>query len=275
MPELPEVETVRRQLDECLRGAMLKNITLLRTGRERPVGQAFIRALQDQCIERIERRAKLLIWKLENGDAVLAHLKMTGKFLFVGADYEPAKHDAILFEGELKNGGEFHLVWNDVRKFGFMEYVTTDRLAEKLGEYGPEPLDVPVEQLVHCLELASGARTVKATLLDQSCIAGVGNIYADEVCYRVGLQPGRRLGTVSQKDRARLAGAIQDVLRESLAQRGTSAHSYMDTTGSKGGFLAFLRVYGRDGEPCRVCGTTIVKSRVAQRGTHACPKCQK
>ncbi len=275
MPELPEVETVRRQLDERLRGAVLKNITLLRTGRERPAGQAFVKALKGQRIQKIERRAKLLIWRLENGDAILAHLKMTGKFLFVEANHKPTKHDAIMFEGTLKTGKAFSLVWNDVRKFGFMEYVSPERLAEKLGEYGPEPLEVSVKDLTKCLDQASDKRTLKATLLDQSCIAGVGNIYADEACHRVGLQPSRKLGTVSQKDRARLAEAVQAVLRESLAQRGTSAHSYMDTTGSKGGFLEFLRVYGRDGEPCRTCGTIIIKSRVAQRGTHACPSCQR
>lgn len=273
MPELPEVETIRRQLDRRLRGANIKKIELFRTGRERPAGKAFVDALTGQTIHSIDRRAKLLIWRLKNDQAVLAHLKMTGKFLFVDQRYEISKHDAIRFTCEDAQGTEFFLVWNDVRKFGFMELVSADGLKEKLDAYGPEPLEATTQALADCLR-APKTRLLKAALLNQACIAGVGNIYADEACHRVGIHPGRTLGALSDVERLRLAEAIKAVLSESLDQRGTSAHTYQDTSGSKGGFLSFLRVYGREGDPCRTCGTLIEKIRLVQRGTHVCPKCQ-
>lgn len=273
MPELPEVETIRRQLDQRLRGATIKKIELFRTGRERPVGKAFIEALTGQTIQSVDRRAKLLIWRLKNTQAILAHLKMTGKFLFVDQTQEVTKHDAIRFTCTSSEGEMFFLVWNDVRKFGFMEVVSAERLKTTLEAYGPEPLDVPPETLASCLR-SPKTRLLKAALLNQACIAGIGNIYADEACHRVGIHPRRTLGSLSNTERLHLARAIQAVLLESLDLRGTSAHTYMDTSGSKGGFFSFLRVYGREGGPCRTCGTAIEKFRLVQRGTHVCPKCQ-
>ncbi len=273
MPELPEVETVRRQLDKGLRGAMIKRVELLRTGRERPAGKAFIKALTGQKILSVDRRAKLLIWRLADGRSVLAHLKMTGRFLFVDDAYELTKHDAIRFTCISAKGQEFLLIWNDMRRFGFMEVASAEQTQAKLMEYGPEPLETAPKELADRL-LSPKTRLLKAALLDQACIAGIGNIYADEACHRVGIHPNRRLGALTDKERLALAKAIKAVLQESLDQRGTSAHNYMDTTGSKGGFLSFLRVYGREGEPCRKCKTPIKKSRLVQRGTHVCPKCQ-
>jgi formamidopyrimidine-DNA glycosylase len=273
MPELPEVETIRRQLDRHLRGAIIKKIELFRTGRERPAGKVFVDALTGQAIRSIDRRAKLLIWRLKSDQAVLAHLKMTGKFLFVDQEYEITKHDAIRFTCEDVQGKELFLVWNDVRKFGFMELVSAEELKAKLETYGPEPLEATTQMLADCLRTPK-TRLLKAALLNQACIAGIGNIYADEVCHRVGIHPRRTLRALSEAERLRLAEAIQAVLLESLNQRGTSAHTYMDTSGSKGGFLSFLRVYGREGDPCRTCGTPIEKFRLVQRGTHVCPTCQ-
>lgn len=273
MPELPEVETIRRQLDKGLRGAAIQRVELLRTGRERPAGAAFIKVLTDQKILSVDRRAKLLIWRLASGQSVLAHLKMTGCFLFADETYELTKHDAIRFTCISASGKVFQLIWNDVRRFGFMEVAGAEQVQAKLNEYGPEPLEVTPKDLAECLLLPK-TRLLKAALLDQACIAGIGNIYADEACHRVGLHPSRRLGTLTDKERLALAKAIQTVLQESLDQRGTSAHTYMDTAGSKGGFVSFLRVYGREGEPCRNCKTFIKKIRLVQRGTHICPKCQ-
>ncbi len=273
MPELPEVETIRRQLHDRLHGATIKEVTLLRTGRERPAGTDFVQALTGRTIQSIERRAKLLIWRLDNGQAILAHLKMTGRFLFVEKGYEPTMHDAVQLLCRDMYGKKCVLIWNDVRKFGFMEVVSAEALQAKVAEYGPEPLEETPERLADCLRVPK-TRLLKAALLDQSCIAGIGNIYADEACHRAGLHPGRRLGALNAKERLQLAQAIQTVLAESVAQRGTSAHTYMDTAGTRGGFFSLLRVYGRTGEPCRMCGTPIQKIRLVQRGTHLCPTCQ-
>lgn len=272
MPELPEVETVRRQLAERLEGARIVKIEVWRSGREAPVGDLFVESLQGRRIQSIERRAKLLVWRFDDGMALTAHLKMTGRFVFVGEMYERQKHDRVRFIFE-KKGKRFFLVWADVRQFGFLKLIQPDVLKEILDGYGPEPFDVSPEALAQRLTRRS-IRSIKALLLDQTVIAGIGNIYADEACHRAGIRPTRPSSRLKREERLRLAQEIQAVLRESLAQQGTSANDYVDTRGEKGGFLSLLRVYGREGEPCRTCAQPIKKVVHAQRGTHYCIKCQ-
>jgi formamidopyrimidine-DNA glycosylase len=272
MPELPEVETVRRQLAERLNGATVAGIDVWRSGREFPQGDEFIQMLVGQRIETVERRAKLLVWRLMDGRAMMAHLKMTGRFVFVDDEYARGKHDRICFFFE-KDGERFLLVWADVRQFGFLKVVERVEIDRILAGYGPEPLEASFEVLASCL-FTDSSRTVKSLLLDQAVIAGIGNIYADEALHRAGIRPTRRVKRLSGDDRLRLAREIQVVLRASLAQQGTSANDYVDTKGERGGFLALLRVYGRGGEPCLVCGLPIHKTVVAQRGTHYCKRCQ-
>jgi formamidopyrimidine-DNA glycosylase len=151
--------------------------------------------------------------------------------------------------------------------------MSADELAATLCMYGPEPLESEAAVLASRLEKPR-MRRIKAALLDQATIAGIGNIYADEVLHRAGILPTRRLDQLTSEERLRIARNIQNVLHEAVAQRGTSANDYVDTQGEKGGFLSLLRVYGRKGEPCRTCGTPIQKSVFAQRGTHVCPTCQ-
>lgn len=284
MPELPEVETIRRQLDDGLRGKTIARIELLRSERETPRGRKFVRTLQGCVVERIERRAKLLIWKFKGGGALVAHLKMTGKFVFAGRDYAPGKHDRAIFEFESSAAAASRarrssrqdttrLVWSDVRQFGFLRVVNDAELNRLLAAYGPEPLEASGEELAARLERPK-TRTVKAALLDQATIAGVGNIYADEALHRAGLRPTRRLGRLTASDRLRLAREIQNVLCESIARRGTSASDYVDARGEKGGFLSSLRVYGRAGSACRKCNTPVKRIVLGQRGTHYCPECQ-
>lgn len=273
MPELPEVETVRRQLAERLNGATILGIDIWRSGREFPRSDAFAETLVGQRIEAVERRAKLLVWRFMDGRAMTAHLKMTGRFVFIEEGYERGKHDRIRFVLE-RDGEPFALVWADVRQFGFLKVAERDELEKILAAYGPEPLEVSAEVLANCF-LRDSSRTVKALLLDQTVIAGVGNIYADEGLHRAGIRPTRRVRRLSADDRLCLAQEIQAVLRESLAQQGTSANDYVDTNGERGGFLSLLRVYGRGGEPCLSCATPIKKSVVAQRGTHYCERCQR
>jgi formamidopyrimidine-DNA glycosylase len=165
------------------------------------------------------------------------------------------------------------LVWSDIRQFGFMRIVSSDELSEILSAYGPEPLDATAEELADRL-VAPKTRMVKAALLNQEVIAGIGNIYADEALHRAGIRPTRRLGRVTSDERIQLVQEIKNVLSESVAQQGTSANDYVDTRGEKGGFLALLRVYGREGEACRNCQTPIKKIVLGQRGTHYCPECQ-
>jgi formamidopyrimidine-DNA glycosylase len=271
MPELPEVETVRRQLDRRLSGATIEQIHLFWDGRVFPRTR-FRSLIEGKTITAIERRAKLLIWRFSDRTALIAHLKMTGNFLFVDRPGKREKHDHVLFS-LTKRGKTLFLVWSDVRKFGFLKSVSSAELERTVGQYGPEPLETGVEDLAACF-LAPKTRKLKAALLDQSCIAGVGNIYADEACHRAGIRPTRRLATLSQRERLRLATEIRSVLSESLEQKGTSANDYVDTQGERGGFLDLLRVYGRAGEPCRTCAASIKRIVLGGRGTHLCPRCQ-
>lgn len=270
MPELPEVETIRRQLDAKLRGRRLTSVELWRSGKEKPEGLKFIDAVLGRVINRVDRRAKLLVFRFADGGAMVGHLKMTGKFTFKKGLLVQQEHDRALFvfdEG-------VHVVWSDVRQFGFVHVLEEGELEELLATYGPEPLEVTIEELAERFRTPK-TRTIKAALLDQACIAGIGNIYADEACHRAGIRPMRRLGELSDDDRLRLAIETKNVLNDSIAQKGTSANDYVDTNGERGGFLALLRVYGRAGKGCRTCETPITKIVLAQRGTHYCANCQK
>lgn len=269
MPELPEVETIRRQLDAKLRGKTVTKVTLFRSGREAPKGKRFVAAIEGKTIKDIGRRAKLLVWNFTDGSALLAHLKMTGRFVFVDRKYQPKKHDSAMFEF-----GHVRLIWSDVRKFGFVKFVERPELESVMSCYGPEPLETRAEELADRLKTPK-TRMVKVALLNQEVIAGVGNIYADEALHRAKIRPTRRLASLTAKERLALAEEIQKVLCESIELGGTSANDYVDARGEKGKFLDFLRVYGRKGEKCRDCGTPIKRIVIGQRSTHYCPKCQK
>jgi len=299
MPELPEVETIVRQLDAKLRGRTIRSVVLLQSGRETPRGKKFEAALAGKRIKNISRRAKLLVWNFTDGSALIAHLKMTGRFVFVGKGYQPQKHDRAVFifteHGSrrarhaspwpprsarqagwlaMRAGNTERLVWSDVRKFGYVRLVSNPRELEQVTEkYGPEPLEVSASELAGRLKLPK-TRKVKVALMDQATIAGIGNIYADEALFRAGIRSTRRLSNLTKNDRLRLAQEIKQVLAESVRRRGTSASDYVDASGKQGGFLKHLRVYGRAGDRCVVCGTPIKRITIGQRGTHYCPKCQ-
>lgn len=274
MPELPEVETVRRQLNARLAGARISAITFWQRGREFPNADAIADTLRDRVIDGIERRAKLLIFRIRGGGALVGHLKMTGKFLFAPLDHVPGKHDRALFVLENPGQDSFGVLWSDVRKFGYLKFMSNEDLDLMLAEYGPEPLEASEDEIVQALSKSS-MRSVKAILLDQTKIAGVGNIYADEASHRAGILPMRKWSTLSTDEIRRLVQEIKNVLSESLARKGTSANDYVDTSGSKGSFKNFLRVYKRQGKECLQCGTIIQKTVNAGRGTHFCPECQK
>lgn len=276
MPELPEVETVRRQLHARLQQALIERVDIWRGGRlfvGEQATNAFAQQTQGKTITQVERRGKLLIMHLHQGGALLSHLKMTGRWIFVENDYAAGKHDQALFTLMTPNGTG-RLVWADVRKFGYVRLVDDEALQEVLARYGLEPLEHGAQALADAWRTKS-TRTIKAHLLDQSRVTGVGNIYADEALFRAGIRPTRRVTKLSREDWLRLAQTTQEVLRASLEQRGTSANDYVDTLGERGGFLSLLQVYGREGEACVTCSTPIKRIVVGQRGTHFCPACQR
>ncbi len=275
MPELPEVETIRRQLSKEVTGAVIRSVDVRFAGRLNVGAAAFRARLAGARILSVGRRAKLLLFRLSNGWTLVAHLKMTGRFLLVKAGAAPGKHVHLVFH--LSGGRD--LFFEDVRKFGYLRLFRDAELAERVFAkegYGPEPLEAAFtpEKFAGCLSRYAGKR-IKPTLMDQTCVAGIGNIYADEALWRARVRPDRRAGSLTAAETRGLYRGVLDSLRSSIRYRGTSADDYLDLYGRPGTNAPRLRAYGRGGRTCSRCGHKLVKVRLAGRGTHYCPHCQK
>lgn len=272
MPELPEVETVRRTLDEALRGREILGVAAITWPRTiaAPAVDMFCGVLCNRQIWGVRRRAKYIIIDLDNEDALVVHLRMTGRLLVVPEDEPLDPYTRVVL---ILNGGE-HLRFRDVRKFGRIWLLDRAGLEQLDRQLGPEPLDpgFTAEALVNLLR-GRQAR-LKPLLLDQRLIAGLGNIYADEALWRAGLHPLQTAGELNDEEVARLHAAITAVLADAVARRGTTLSDYRDALGEMGENQHYLAVYGRQGQPCPRCGTPVERVVVAQRGTHFCPHCQ-
>jgi formamidopyrimidine-DNA glycosylase len=271
VPELPEVETIRRQLAPLVEGRRMERVEVLDPRWSRPLAPAELEnALQGRVIERLDRRGKYLLWHLE-GDVHLAqHLRMTGAVL-ARPDPEPA-HTRVRIE----LSGDLPLVIADPRRFGTGELLLGgDALAQFLdARLGLEPFDARFTA-EHLRALTRGRTApIKALLLDQRRIAGVGNIYADEALYRARIHPRRPAGRLTRDQHARLRETIIAALRAGIDARGASIDDFRDIDGVKGSFQDRFLVHRREGEPCPECGGPIVKMVVAGRGTYVCETCQ-
>ncbi|MBC7226466.1 MAG: bifunctional DNA-formamidopyrimidine glycosylase/DNA-(apurinic or apyrimidinic site) lyase [Thermoflexales bacterium] len=271
MPELPEVETLARELRDILIGRSIVRVGVCwpRTIAA-PDPETFARRLAGRRIQEIRRRGKWLLLGLDGGEWLLVHLRMSGRLAVEGADAPEDIHTRVVFH--LDDGRR--LRFSDPRKFGRM--VLTACPEDWLGDLGPEPLapDLTPERLV---EMLRGRRVrLKVQLTDQHFLAGLGNIYADEVLWRAGLSPLRRADTLTPEEAARLLGAIREVLEEAIARQGTTLadRRYVLPDGRPGEFAAHLAVYGREGAPCPRCGASIVRARIGGRSAHFCPQCQ-
>ncbi len=286
MPELPEVETIKRELDKSLRNKVVSGVKILWPKTVLPTSIIdFTKIVTGKKILGLERRAKMLLIHLTNKISLVIHLKMTGQLIFVPkkgkaitgghptSDVQtPGRHTRLIFT--FKDGGD--LYFNDLRKFGWVRI-----LDEKLKKYiqtevGIEPLS-PKFTVANFEEILKkySRRTVKQVLLDQKLIAGIGNIYADESAFLSKVLPMRKVETLNKKEITDLHKNIIAVLRLSIRKKGTSSKNYRRSNGEKGGFVPYLMVYGRKDQKCKICGTRIVKTKHAGRGTHYCPVCQK
>jgi formamidopyrimidine-DNA glycosylase len=276
VPELPEVETIRRDLERRIVG---RRITAVRippdSGKPVPVLKgideaSFREGVVGARIEAMERRGKYLAVRLDTGAFIVVHLRMTGALLHRASDAEPDRFlRAILV---LDDGTE--LRFTDVRKFGGLWLLNDVSEAVATG-LGPEPLSEGFTVAVLAEALKGRKTPVKSVLLDQSRIAGIGNIYADEACYAAGIDP-RRLGAAITKPRvARLHKAIQDVLLFGVESRGASFRDYQDVEGRDGAMQMHVKVFRRTGKPCYECGSVIQRVKLGGRSTHYCPKCQR
>jgi len=271
MPELPEVETVVRGLRAPLTGRTVQSLWYdwPRTLHS-PTPDEFATRIVGQTFRSIERRAKYIVCALDH-DYLIVHLKMTGR-LYVSDTH--AQHDAdrwVHFKLGLDAGHE--LRFSDARKFG--KVYLTAQLDSVVGALGPEPLEDAFTLEVFRQRLMRHAKNIKALLLDQSFVAGVGNIYADEALFRAGIHPLRRADTLNADEIARLYDSVRAALRDGIDYEGASINWYRKPDGTRGESQNHFYVYGREGQACLACGASIHKIRVTQRGTHFCPHCQR
>jgi formamidopyrimidine-DNA glycosylase len=267
VPELPEVETIRGQLAPRLEGRVLSRVEILDPRLTRPHDLfEVVEELEGDRVASVGRRGKYLVLRLASGLALLVHLRMTGSFGF-----EPASHERAVVE--LDDGTR--LVYRDVRRFGTWLVLEDAELDPYLSaKNGPEPLGPRFTSGWLRSRLAARRAPVKAVLLDQRVVAGLGNIYADEALWRARVSPLRPASDLSGEEVGRVHRAIRAALRTGIARQGSTLRDYATPEGDSGTMQEEFRVYGQDGEPCPRCGTQIAKTRVGGRGTWYCPRCQ-
>lgn len=286
MPELPEVETVKRGLSKLIIRKQVAKATS-DNFKSFPNAPAEVEAfLLGARITAVRRRAKVIVIDLDSGYSLVVHLKMTGQLVYRGEENWGAGHpnDSLIGElpdktthAEIEFADGSKLFFNDQRKFGWVKLLATP-LVEELPFFqtvGPEPLtdDFTAEVLERRLARRAKSR-IKAALLDQTTVAGLGNIYVDESLFLSRIHPETLVGDLQPKQFAILTKNIKQVLQQSIDAGGSSSRNYVDADGKRGNYLDGAYVYGRAGLPCRVCGAPIIKLKVAGRGTHICPVCQ-
>ncbi|WP_256807585.1 bifunctional DNA-formamidopyrimidine glycosylase/DNA-(apurinic or apyrimidinic site) lyase [Bradyrhizobium sp. Bra64] len=293
MPELPEVETVRRGLQPVMEGAKILDAEARRPDLRFPFQPDFVARLKGQVVTGLGRRAKYLMADLASGDVLLMHLGMSGSFRVIKPDNDASPgefhypkgndttHDHVLFR--MSSGAD--IVFNDPRRFGYMKVIARNALEEEplLRDLGPEPLGNEFDAAMLARSCAGKTTSLKAALLDQRVVAGLGNIYVCEALHRSHLSPRRIAATLSTKkseptDHAkRLVGAIHTVLNDAIKAGGSSLRDHRQTSGELGYFQHSFKVYDREGEKCTTpgCGGTIKRFTQNGRSTFWCPKCQK
>ena len=272
MPELPEVETVRRGLERLVVGKMIDQVQVRYAKMIGTGVDSFVHDLPGQTIERIGRRGKYLLFYLTGG-VLVSHLRMEGKYLFYSDAVPERKHAHVFFE--MTDGGT--LVYEDVRKFGTMELLKKNQLeayftARKLG---PEPTEADFLLPPFAAALGRSKKPIKPYLLEQTLVVGLGNIYVDEALWRARIHPARPASSLKPAEVKRLREQIIEVLQLGIEKRGSTIRTYRNALGEDGTMQDFLQVYGKTGQPCARCGSPIEKIKLGGRGTHLCPHCQK
>jgi len=276
LPELPEVETVRRTLETAIIGKKIEKVHLFLPKLVLPLGaDEFTAKVEGSTILGIGRRGKYLLVELSSSFTLIISLRMTGRLVFVpsGQEVERDKHTHLIFEFD--DGSS--LYFNDIRKFGTMHCVPGNcvETCPEIAKLGPEPLGEDFTEEWLRDKLRKTGRKIKQVLLDQTFIAGIGNIYADEVLFHAGIHPEAVANKLSPEQVHKLHLAIRDVLSEAVLQRGTTFRDYVDGLGYAGNYQSFLKVYGRKGKKCYNCGREIETVRLGGRTSSFCPFCQR
>ena len=288
MPELPEVETVRRGLAELLPGRVVARVTVFNSPKSFPNAPADVEQfLYGACVTAVRRRAKVLMIDLDTQYSLVVHLKMTGQLIFRGVQSFAGGHPNDSLIGELPDRStrvqvdftdESRLFFNDQRKFGWVKLLPTDEVKDLpfMQKVGPEPLDpqTRAEDFIQRIRRRQNSM-IKPAFLDQTVIAGVGNIYADEALWAAQIHPQTRVKNVSDQQLNTLFNELRHILQLSIDQGGSTDKNYVDAEGRKGNYLTFAHVFRREGQAChRHPDQEIIKLKVGGRGTHVCPVCQ-
>lgn len=288
MPELPEVETVRRGLNKILLGKVVQSAQQIDSPKSFPNPESEVKNfLIGAAITAVRRRAKVLMIDLSTNYSLVVHLKMTGQLIYVGEERWGGGHPNDSFTNALPDRStrvvinfkdDSTLFFNDQRKFGWVRLMPTVLIPELdfMKKVGPEPLEdeFKAKEFIERMRRHQNT-TVKAAILNQATLAGVGNIYADESLWGAKIHPATKVRDVSDAKLSKLLHEIKYVMQLSIDSGGSTYSNYVNADGEKGNYLAeFARVFRREGQPCLKCGTEIQKTRVAGRGTHFCPKCQ-
>ena len=293
MPELPEVETVRRGLEQKLNNFIVKKVEVCRDSTVAfPANkEEFIKGLKNSLLYKWNRRGKYLIAELKKIDHeniqinekitlkqngfLVVHLRMTGYFKFIKNSAPPCKHTRIRFFD--KNNNELRYI--DVRSFGQMWWIkqglSANKIIKGLGTLGPEPFSKEFDTKYLKKIISKRTKSIKAILLDQTIVAGIGNIYADESLYSAGISPFREAQTIKKNELIKLKESIVTVLKKSIGSGGTTFSDFRDLEGENGNFGLQTNVYRRTGKKCHKCGNLIERQKITGRSTHWCPKCQK
>lgn len=274
MPELPEVETVKRGLTKNIISKKIKSVQINTDKLRYPVDKAQLLSLKNKVVKDIQRRGKHLIIYLEDNLQLIIHLGMSGVVKIINtSEYNKIKHDHIILE----LSDDLNLVYNDPRKFGYWLVNTNMMPLEHrvLATHGVEPLtdDFNAEYLISKLKKTS--RKIKQTIMDNSIVVGVGNIYASEALFDSNILPTRASNTITKKEAERLVTSIKKILDKAIAEGGTTLKDYKNTEGKPGYFTQQLNVYGRANQNCYICSTKIESLVIAQRNTFFCKKCQR
>jgi len=275
MPELPEVETIRRQLDAALPGRRIAELFVVAPKSFEASALLGAASARGRRIEAVRRRGKALIIDLDEGLSIVVHLKMTGQLIYVPATSSAPTSSHT--RATIRFDDHSTLLFNDMRRFGRVLLCMTDEVNKipLLARMGPEPLDAGFSAEVLEARLARHpGLAIKAALLDQSVVAGLGNIYVDEVLFEARVHPLTKVADLRPADIDAIRRAIPERLARSVELGGSTLRDYVDATGSRGGYLDEALVFNRSGQPCPVCAQPLVKIRVAGRGTHLCKHCQ-
>lgn len=274
MPELPETETIARDLDGAIRGRKIRNVSVRKADVLREVSaRSMAKRLRDATILRSWRRAKLVVIDLDTGDRIVVQPRFTGALLIDSGNFSGSELDYSTLRIDLDDGRALH--YADVRRLGTVALMDPRRFEEYSGRLGVEPLDREFTATHLSAVLRATSQPVKKVLMEQRKIAGIGNIYANEALWRARIDPSRPAASISVEETELLRNSIVGVLGEAIEARGTSFRDYRDASGKRGSFVEKLDAYGRGGLPCRRCGSKLITTHAIDgRATTMCVKCQ-